>query len=253
MSRFSGKTIVVSGGASGIGEAIVRSFVREGAATVFLDTNRKLGEALAAEMSKAGQCRFVLGDVSQEADCSKVITLAEEAFGPVSVLVNNAAIFVYKSIDAKLDDWLSILRVNLIGTSMLSKFAVESMRRTSHGAIVNMGSISAFIAQAGTMTYNATKAAIVEMTRCMALDLSKDGIRVNSVCPGYTVTEAFHDYVSKSGRKAGDIVAELESQTILKRMATPQEIANCVLFLCSSEASYVTGTALMADGGLTCL
>jgi NAD(P)-dependent dehydrogenase (short-subunit alcohol dehydrogenase family) len=127
------------------------------------------------------------------------------------------------------------------------------MKRNGSGAIVNLGSISAFVAQGATMTYNATKAALVEMTRCMALDLAPFGIRANCICPGYILTPAFYGYVEQIGIPLEKAQKDLSDQTILKRMGKPEEVAECVLFLCSDSASYVTGTFLMADGGLTAL
>jgi len=135
----------------------------------------------------------------------------------------------------------------------MTRYAVESMKQADAGAIVNMGSISAFIAQAGSMTYNATKAALVEMTRCMVLDLAPFNIRVNCICPGYVLTPAFYSYVDRSGVALTQMERDLSRQTILKRLGRPAEITNCVAFLCSDESSYVTGTSLMADGGLTAL
>jgi len=245
------RTAVISGGASGIGAAVVRAFVRTGAATVFIDRNEKAGRALSEELANAGECLFVHGDVSNEQDCLKTIEQADSKYGPVHHLVNNAALFLYRSLEATPAEWASILNVNVVGTSLLSRFAVQSMRRLSRGTIVNISSISAVLAQPGTMTYNATKAALLEMTRCMALDLSRYSIRVNCVCPGYTRTSAYENYVAESGRPPDEVDKELSSRTILKRLGSPEEIANCVLFLSSEESSYVTGTALMVDGGLT--
>jgi NAD(P)-dependent dehydrogenase (short-subunit alcohol dehydrogenase family) len=245
------RTAVISGGASGIGAAVVRAFVRTGAATVLIDRNEKAGRALSEELANAGECLFVHGDVSNEQDCLKTIEQADSKYGPVHHLVNNAALFLYRSLEATPAEWASILNVNVVGTSLLSRFAVQSMRRLSRGTIVNISSISAVLAQPGTMTYNATKAALLEMTRCMALDLSPYSIRVNCVCPGYTRTSAYENYVAESGRPPDEVDKEMSSRTILKRLGSPEEIANCVLFLSSEESSYVTGTALMVDGGLT--
>jgi NAD(P)-dependent dehydrogenase (short-subunit alcohol dehydrogenase family) len=251
--RLKGRVAVVTGGATGIGEAIVREFVREGASTVFVDISEEKGQALAAELSASGSCHFIHGSVSQESDCAASVKETEGKFGPVSILVNNAAQFIFRSIEATVEEWRTSLDVNVVGASLMARFAVESMKRAGGGAIVNMGSISSFIAQSGTMTYNATKAALVEMTRCMALDLAPFSIRVNCICPGYILTPAFYSYVDQSGVALKQMERDLSSQTILKRLGRPEEIANCVVFLCSNESSYVTGTYLIADGGLTAL
>lgn len=251
--RLKGKVALVTGGASGIGEAIVRSFLAEGAATVFIDINATRGQALAEDLSSQGRCLFFAGDVAQEGDCAAAIKEAERQYGPVSILVNNAARFLFKSLEASVEEWRQSLDVNVIGASLMARYGAESMKRAGGGAIVNMGSISAFIAQSGTLTYNATKAALVGMTRCMALDLVPFKIRVNCVCPGYIMTPAYFDYVDQLGRAREEVEKELAAQTILKRLGRPEEIAGCVVFLCSEEASYVTGTCLVADGGLTAL
>ena len=245
------RTAVISGGASGIGAAVVRAFVRTGVASVFIDRNEKAGRALSEELASIGDCLFVPGDVSNEQDCQKTIEQAEQKYGPVQHLVNNAALFLYRSLDATPAEWASILNVNVVGTSLLSRFAVQSMRKVGRGTIVNISSISAFLAQPGTMTYNATKAAVLEMTRCMALDLNPLSIRVNCVCPGYIRTGAYENYVAGSGRLPDEVDKELSSRTILKRLGLPEEVANCVLFLSSEQSNYVTGAAVMVDGGLT--
>ncbi len=251
--RLQGKIALVTGGATGIGEQIVRACVREGAATAFMDLKEKEGKALAAELSAAGRCAFVRGNVTDEKDCAAAVAAAEALGGPLSVLVNNAAVFVFKSYDASPADWRASLDVNVIGTALVTRAAVPSLKRAGGGAIVNLGSISAFIAQAGTLTYNATKAAIVEMTRCLALDLAPFGIRVNSVCPGYILTPAFVSYVEQNGGSVEQAERDLAGQIILRRLGKPEEIAQCAVFLASDESSYVTGTALVADGGLMAL
>jgi NAD(P)-dependent dehydrogenase (short-subunit alcohol dehydrogenase family) len=251
--RLKGKVAVVTGGATGIGEAIVRAFVREGASTTFIDINEERGRALMTELSALGPCHFYHGSVAAESDCAAVIREAESAFGSVSILVNNAAQFIFRSVEATVEEWQTSLHVNVVGSSLMTRFAVESMKRAGGGAIVNMGSISAFIAQSATMTYNATKAALVEMTRCMALDLAPFNVRVNCVCPGYILTPAFYSYVDQSGVALKQMERDLSNLTILKRLGKPEEIANCVVFLCSDESSYVTAAYLMVDGGLTAL
>jgi NAD(P)-dependent dehydrogenase (short-subunit alcohol dehydrogenase family) len=251
--RLKGKVALVTGGATGIGEQIVRAFVREGAATAFMDLKEEAGRALAAELSAAGRCAFVHGNIANENDCAAVVAAAEKLGGPVSILVNNAAIFVFKSYDATAADWRASLEVNVMGTALATRAAVDSLKRAGGGAIVNLGSISAFIAQPRTMTYNTTKAAIVEMTRCLALDLAPYRIRVNSVCPGYILTPAFVSYVEQNGGSVEQAERDLADQIILKRLGKPEEIAQCAVFLASDEASYVTGTALVADGGLLAL
>jgi dihydroanticapsin dehydrogenase len=246
-----GKVALVTGGASGIGAAIVREFVSAGVRTVFLDVDERCGRELKEELDQQGSCTFFLGDVSEEKDCAAFVRQAEERYGPVSFLVNNAALFLYRSVEATPAEWRRILDINVVGASLAARYASESMKRLGSGAIVNISSVSAFIAQPRTMTYNATKAALLEMTRCMALDLGASGIRVNAVCPGYTTTQRFYDYVRSSGRDAAELEQELAQRTMLNRLGRPEDVAKSVLFLCSENAAYITGTFLTVDGGLT--
>jgi len=251
--RLGGKVAIVTGGATGIGEAITRAFVREGASTVIMDIKEHEGMALASELSEGGRCHFCRGSVSNENDGAAVVQEAESLFGPISVLVNNAARFIFKSYDATIEDWRDSYEINVIGSALMTRAVVGSMKRSGGGTIVNTGSISSFVAQPATMTYNATKAALVEITRCMALDLARFNVRVNCICPGYIVTPALTSYAAQAGVPFEEMEKQLSKQTILNRLGRPSEIANCVVFLSSDEASYVTGTHLMADGGLTSL
>lgn len=249
--RFEGKTAIVTGGARGIGEATVRAFVREGAAIVFVDVIEPLGRKLEEELSGTGRCLFLTGDVREEVVCARTVKAAEERFGPVSILVNNAALLIFRSIEATPAEWQDILEVNITGASLMARYAVELMKKAGGGAIVNLSSISGLIAQGGTMTYNTTKAALLGMTRCLALDLGKYNIRANCICPGYVKTPGYYIYVDQSGIPREEFEKALSAQTILGRLATPEDIAGCILFLCSPEASYVTGTHLVVDGGTT--
>lgn len=251
--KFEGKTAIVTGGAAGIGEAVVRGFVQAGGSVVFVDIDEARGSALAGELSCTGRCLFVPGSVRDESVSAQAIRTAEERLGVVSILVNNAARCIFRSIEATPAEWQDILEVNITGTSIMTRHAVESMKKARGGSIVNVSSISGFIAQAGTMTYNTTKAALLGMTRCLALDLGKYNIRANCVCPGYTKTAGYYFYVDQSGRSREEVEKELSAQTMLGRLATPEDIAGCVLFFCSPESAYVTGTFLLVDGGLTAL
>jgi NAD(P)-dependent dehydrogenase (short-subunit alcohol dehydrogenase family) len=251
--RLKGKVALVTGGATSIGREIVRAFVREGAATAFIDIKQEEGKALAAELSTQGRCHFCYGDVTREDDGAAAVREIERLFGPISILVNNAARFVFKSYEATMDDWRASFDVNVAGSSLMTKATVESMKRAGGGAIVNFGSISSFVAQPGMMTYNATKAALVEMTRCMALDLAPFNIRANCICPGYILSPALISVAVKDGKTLAELEKELSPQIIMKRVGRPEEIASCVVFLSSDDASYVTGAYLMADGGLTAL
>ena len=251
--RLKGKVALITGGATSIGREIVRAFVREGAATAFIDIKQEESQALVSELSPRGPCHFCHGDITRENDCASAVREVENRFGPINILVNNAARFVFKGYDAPVEDWRASFEVNVFGTALMTRTAVESMKRAGSGAIVNTGSISSFVAQPGIITYNATKAALVEMTRCLALDLAPFDIRVNCICPGYIVSPALATFAADAGKPFEDVEKELCQQIILKRLGRPEEIANCVVFLSSEDASYVTSAYLMADGGLTAL
>lgn len=252
--RLAGKVSVVTGGAMGIGEATCLRFSEEGASVVVADVNESAGRQTAERINDAGgRAWFVRTDVSNEASVQEMVHQSVLKFGKIDILVNNAAIFVLRGIDATLEEWHQILNVNVIGTSLVSKHVVPEIRKAGGGSIINLGSISSFIAQPQFVTYNATKAAIATMTRCMALDLAPDKIRVNAVCPGTVWTQIVEKLALEKGldRKAADTDPTWGGASMLKRVADPREIANAILFLASDEASYVTGAHLMVDGGYT--
>jgi len=176
--RLQDKVAIVTGGAGGIGQATVLLFAEEGARVVIADINERAGAAAVSQIKEqGGNAIFVLTDVSQEADARRVCERTFSAFGKLDVLVNNAAAFVLKGLDATLADWERSLSVNVIGTALMSRSAAEAMKQG--GAIVNLGSVSGFIAQSSFLTYSAAKAAIIQMTRNMAMDLAPLNIRVN--------------------------------------------------------------------------
>src|SRR5216683_2795337 len=254
MNRLKDKVAVVTGGGDGIGRATCELFVEEGAAVVIAEKNLETGRRTAQEISRSGgKAHFIATDVADEASVVRMSAEAARVFGHVNVLVNNAAIFVLKGIDATPEEWRQILDVNVMGPALVAKHVVPEIRKAGGGAIVNIASMSSFIAQPNFVTYNSSKAAVATMTRCMALDLAPDNIRVNAVCPGTVWTQIVQRLTREKGmdRAAADAHPDWGGAHILKRLAEPREIANAILFLASDEASFVTGSHLMVDGGYT--
>jgi NAD(P)-dependent dehydrogenase (short-subunit alcohol dehydrogenase family) len=254
MMRLHGKVAIVTGGGSGIGRATAELFAEEGAAVIIAERDRPAGESSAAEITrKGGRAQFVQTNVADESSVETMVRAAVGAFSAIDILVNNAAVFVLRGIEATPAEWREVLDVNVMGTALVAKHVVPEMRKRGCGAIVNLGSISSFIAQPHFVTYNATKAAIANMTRCMALDLGPDHIRVNAVCPGTVWTPIVQKLTRDAGldRAAADAHPSWGGSHIIKRIADPREIASAILFLASDDASFVTGENLMVDGGYT--
>jgi dihydroanticapsin dehydrogenase len=254
MNRLKDKVAVVTGGGDGIGRAICELFAEEGSAIVIAEKNSEKGKQAAEQIARSGgRAHFIATDVADEASVVRMAAEAARVFGHVNVLVNNAAIFVLKGIDATPEEWRQILDVNVMGPALVAKHVVPLMRKAGGGAIVNIASMSSFIAQPEFVTYNSSKAALATMTRCMALDLAPDKIRVNAVCPGTVWTQIVQRLTRERGmdRAAADAHPDWGGAHILKRIAEPREIAYAVLFLASEEASFITGSHLMVDGGYT--
>ena len=252
--RLTDKVALVTGGGNGIGRATCLRFAEEDATVVIADVDEAAGNQLAEEINKAGtQALFVPTDVSSEASVQNLVQETAEQFDRIDVLVNNAAVFVLRGIDASVDEWNQVLQVNVVGTALVTRSVVPLMKRSGGGAIVNLGSISSFIAQREFVTYSSTKAAISNMTRCLAEDLAESHIRVNAVCPGTVWTGIVEELTRQQGldRATADAHPEWGGTHMLRRIAEPREIANAILFLASDEASFITGENLMVDGGYT--
>ena len=249
MERLRNKIAVITGAAAGIGEATAELFAEEGAHLAVLDVD-PAGEVVARRIrERAGEAIFVRADIAVEDEVRQAMQCAEDIFGRIDILVNNAAVFVLKGLDAQVDEWRRSLDVNIVGTALCSRYASQVMKKHGGGAIVNLGSISSFVAQPQFIAYSATKAALVNMTRCMALDLAPFNIRVNCVCPGTIRTAATARHLAQTGQTEEQFAAEQASLSLLGRAGRPREVAQAILFLASDEASYITATPLLVDGG----
>jgi dihydroanticapsin dehydrogenase len=252
MDRLKNKVAVITGGGSGIGRATCERFAEEGAGVVIAERDEASGRETAGKIG--GKGLFVRTDVTDEASVKHMVAEAVRAFGTINILVNNAAVFILRGIEATPEEWRQILDVNVMGPALVAKHVVPQMREAGGGAIVNLASISSFIAQPNFWTYNASKAAIANLTRCMALDLVGDNIRVNAVAPGTIWTPIVQRLTREAGlpdRAAADKDAAWGGSHMIHRIGEPREVANAILFLASEEASFITGENLMVDGGYT--
>jgi len=247
MSEFSESVVVVTGGASGIGLATVKAFREAGAIAVIVDRDASLVEAVRADLSRSGGAvHAVIGDVRDEWTRGQTARTARELGRPVRFLVNCAATFLARGEDASAEDWAASLGVNVAGSALMASAIIPLMRDAGGGSIVNVASISGYIAQPNRWTYNATKGAILSLTRCQALDLARDQIRVNSVSPG-TIWTPELDRMTGGDRAGWEPI--MGPQHMLNRVGESSEVASAILFLCSAGASFITGTDLRVDGG----
>jgi len=247
--RFKGRVAIVTGGASGIGRAIVEEYSREGGA-VCLTGISDAGVAAEKELRAAGrQALFLRGGMEDPAFCRSIAPACVKRFGTVHHLVNNAFSFIAKGADATVEEWDRMMRVGPVAYSLMAASVLETMKGNGGGAIVNMSSVSAFVAQTNRWTYNAAKGAALNLTRCMAYDFARHGIRVNSVSPGWIWTREVYKAaaVDGGGREKWDPI--WGEYHMLGRCGEPIECAGPVLFLLSDDASFITAADLAIDGG----
>ena len=251
MSRLNGKVAAITGGASGIGEATVRLFVEEGARVAFADRDGDRGAAIAKEINgTGGDAFFVQAHMEREAEATAFVQSAVDRFGQLNILVNNVAMRLYQTVvEASEESWDTILAVNVKSYAFCAKAAIPFLCTAGGGSIVNIASNNSIIAGINTVQYDTTKSAVAGLTRGMARAHAGDGIRANAVCPGPTYTPFHQQRAAAAGKSDEAFKEEFGRPLMLKRPAVPREIAACVLFLASDDASFVTGSCLVADGG----
>jgi NAD(P)-dependent dehydrogenase (short-subunit alcohol dehydrogenase family) len=243
-----GKSAIVTGGATLIGAGVVRALHQAGVRVVVADINAEAGQALADELGEG--VLFSRTDITDDAQVATCVALAAERHGGVNYLVNLACSYLDDGIASPREDWLASLDVNLVSAVMVLKAVRPHFQQAGGGAVVNFTSISSGVAQTGRWLYPVGKAAMVQLTRSMAMDLAGEGVRVNSVSPGWTWS-AIMDQLTGGDRAKTDRVAT--PFHLLRRVGDPAEVANVVLFLCSDMASFVTGADYACDGGYSAM
>jgi len=249
--RLEGKIALITGGNRGIGEAMVRLFSAEGAKVVLTGRRAETEEGVAAQLRALGRdVTFLRGDVREEASVAELIAAVLDRHGRLDVVVNNAGIAPASPVEAMdVALWDDLMAVNVRGMFLTSKHAIPALRETK-GCIINLGSTFGVVGAAGSAAYAVTKAAAINFSKSLALELAPDGIRVNAICPGGTDTEFLHEWFESTGDARGTEQWLIDHHP-LGRLGTPAEQARAALFLASDEASFITGHALLVDGGYT--
>jgi NAD(P)-dependent dehydrogenase (short-subunit alcohol dehydrogenase family) len=248
MPGLSGKTAVVTGGATPIGTAVVRALRDAGANVAVADIDVEGGERLASEL--ADRVLFVETDIRDDAQIDRFVAQTVERFGRIDALVNLACSYLDDGFASTRADWHESLDVNVVAAVMMTKAVCPQLVAAGGGAIVNFTSISSKVAQTGRWLYPVGKAALVQLTRNMAMDLAPDRIRVNSVSPGWTWSKVMVELTGGDREKTDRVAAPFH---LLGRVGDPEEVANVVVFLCSDDASGVTGADWAVDGGYSAM
>ena len=252
MGRLVGRVAIVTGAATGIGGATARRLAEEGARVLVVDVDTSGAQANAAKIqADGGTAEALHADVGTEAGVEAMIEEASEKWGRLDIIVNNAYAVghIERTESAKVPEavWDLGFDVGLKSMFRAARFAVPHLRRAGGGSIVNMSSVHALLAEPGQLVYETLKAGVISLTRQLAVEYGPDGIRVNAICPGHIVTER----IAEGWRAHPETLRFFAEQYPLRRTGQPNDIANAVVFLCSEEASFITGQALVVDGGLS--
>jgi len=248
--QLSGKIVLITGAASGIGRATAMLFAREGASIVLADINAEAGKHVAVEITKAGgRALFETIDVTSAADCRRLVEHAIREFGRIDILFNNAGIIRRATVlDLAEEDWDRVMEVNVKSIYLLSREIIPHMQKAGSGTIINTASGWGLSGGAKAAVYCASKGAVVLLTKAMAIDHGPQNIRVNCICPGDTNTGMLREEAQQLGEDSVSFLAE-SAKRPLGRVGAPEEIAQAALYLASDASSFVTGTALVVDGG----
>ncbi|MFN8413308.1 MAG: SDR family oxidoreductase [Anaerolineales bacterium] len=254
--RLKNKVTIISGATSGIGKATALLFADQGSDLVLTGRRLSLGKIVEAECRQKGvRCVFVEADHTKEVNCQRVVDVALTEFGRIDILFNNAGIVTKGTADSTSEEvWQSTLDINVTAVWRMCKLVIPHMKKQGKGAIVNNGSDWSVVAGENAFPYIMSKGAIGMMTKAMALDYARDGIRVNAVCPGDTFVDRWIEkgyFEGSDPVKIEEAIKESSAYIPMGRFGQPEEIANAVLFLASDEASFVTGHLLLVDGGNT--
>ena len=252
--RSGTRVCIVTGGAAGIGRACVERFLGEGYAVLVADRDAAAARSLAEllERDRAATVAAIDCDVADPADCARMAAAALEGWGRIDVLIGNAGVQTPgRLLDSTEDDWVKIVGVNLRGIVESCRAVLPTMIAQRDGRIVLVSSINALRAPAGMALYDMSKAGVLGIVRSLAIEHGGDGVRVNAVCPGATLTDHHLRAAAARGQTADDLRAQTRGYGALGRVAEPAEIAAAIHFLASDDASFVTGTALIVDGGCT--
>jgi 2-hydroxycyclohexanecarboxyl-CoA dehydrogenase len=251
--RMAGRVALVTGGGGGIGEATGRLFAEEGAAVALLDVDADTVAAAAVGIRAAvpgARLLALAGDVNREEDAARLVADAVARLGGLHTLVNVAGVRVYAPLaEAAAADWERIIGVNVLGTAHCCKAALPHLRACGRGSVVNVSSVYGLMGRAGMGQYDTTKAAVLGLTRALAVEEAPHRVRVNAVCPGGTITTYHIRRAAARGVSEAELRAQRSGDNLLGRWAEPREVAFPILFLASDESSFVTGATLMVDAG----